>query len=246
MHMSGGIADSRSVPLVTVFDLDDTLIDSGDAWDSTCAAYTAARGHRWTAADAAALHGNGGWAAYVAGLCGGLPPARVAADCTQAMIARLAGGGITLLPGAARLVSVAVRFGPLALVTGSPRQFALAAIARFGLAGSLGAVVGAEDVAQPKPAPDPYLRAAAALGAGPRDCVAVEDSSPGIRSAHAAGITVLAIPRAGRALPPDIAALAACQARDAGEAASLLPLLHQRARAHVPAPAPAPAQGAWR
>jgi beta-phosphoglucomutase-like phosphatase (HAD superfamily) len=45
-----------------------------------------------------------------------------------------------------------------------------------------------------KPAPDPYLRAAALLGVAPGDCVAVEDSPTGIRAAEAAGVPVLAVP----------------------------------------------------
>ena len=38
-----------------------------------------------------------------------------------------------------------------------------------------------------KPAPDCYLRAAAAIGADPRDCLIFEDSFSGVKSAHAAG-----------------------------------------------------------
>ena len=38
-----------------------------------------------------------------------------------------------------------------------------------------------------KPSPEPYLKAAEALGLSPEECLAVEDSANGIRSAHAAG-----------------------------------------------------------
>ena len=51
-----------------------------------------------------------------------------------------------------------------------------------------------------KPAPDVYLRAARALAREPASCAAVEDSSNGIRSAAAAGMSVVAIPNA--AYPP--------------------------------------------
>jgi beta-phosphoglucomutase-like phosphatase (HAD superfamily) len=44
----------------TVFDLDDTLIDTQDAWPQVCADFTARHGHRWRAQDSSALHGNGG------------------------------------------------------------------------------------------------------------------------------------------------------------------------------------------
>ena len=49
------------------------------------------------------------------------------------------------------------------------------------------------DMTRGKPAPDPYLRAAAAVGADPRRCLAFEDSPSGIASALAAGATVVGI-----------------------------------------------------
>lgn len=56
-------------------------------------------------------------------------------------------------------------------------------------------VVSGDDVAAGKPAPDIYLAAAAALGAQPTDCIAVEDTAPGIASAAAAGMKVVAVDR---------------------------------------------------
>ena len=74
--MSGGVAEGAahgmpSARCATIFDLDDTLVDSGDAWGRVCAAFAARHGHRWRPEDDEALHGNGDWASYVAGLCGG-------------------------------------------------------------------------------------------------------------------------------------------------------------------------------
>ena len=63
-----------------------------------------------------------------------------------------------------------------------------------------------EQVAHGKPAPDIYLAVAARLGYSPPDCAAVEDSSNGLRSAAAAGLRVIAIPRPQ--YPPDPDALA--------------------------------------
>ena len=54
-------------------------------------------------------------------------------------------------------------------------------------------VVG-DEVPRGKPHPDPYLAAAAAVGADPRDCVALEDSPNGARAARAAGCVVVGIP----------------------------------------------------
>jgi beta-phosphoglucomutase-like phosphatase (HAD superfamily) len=54
--------------------------------------------------------------------------------------------------------------------------------------------VSSEEVERGKPAPDVYLEAARRLGTEPSRCTAVEDSRNGIRSAHAAGMRVIAIP----------------------------------------------------
>jgi beta-phosphoglucomutase-like phosphatase (HAD superfamily) len=55
-------------------------------------------------------------------------------------------------------------------------------------------VVGGDDVTRGKPAPDIYLAAAAALRADPLHCLAIEDSEPGFRAAHAAGMMTILVP----------------------------------------------------
>jgi len=55
-------------------------------------------------------------------------------------------------------------------------------------------VVAGDDVERPKPYPDPYLQAAAALGVDIRDTVAIEDSPNGLRSALASGAVSLGVP----------------------------------------------------
>ncbi len=57
------------------------------------------------------------------------------------------------------------------------------------------AAVSSEEVPRGKPAPDVYLEAAARLGVPASACAAVEDSSNGLRSAAAAGMAVIAVPR---------------------------------------------------
>jgi beta-phosphoglucomutase-like phosphatase (HAD superfamily) len=83
---------------------------------------------------------------------------------------------------------------PLGLATNSGREFATRALRGAGLLDSFDAVVSAEDVERPKPAPDVYLAAAAALGADPADCVALEDSETGVEAALAAGMVVIGVP----------------------------------------------------
>jgi len=54
-------------------------------------------------------------------------------------------------------------------------------------------MVTADEVAQGKPHPEPYLTAAKHLGFAPVDCFVVEDSPSGIQAARAAGIQVIAV-----------------------------------------------------
>jgi beta-phosphoglucomutase-like phosphatase (HAD superfamily) len=56
------------------------------------------------------------------------------------------------------------------------------------------ASVCGDEVVRPKPHPEPYLTAAALIGASPKQCVAIEDSPLGIAAAEAAGCVVLAVP----------------------------------------------------
>jgi beta-phosphoglucomutase-like phosphatase (HAD superfamily) len=56
------------------------------------------------------------------------------------------------------------------------------------------ATVCGDEVEHPKPAPDPYRRAAALLGVDPADCAAIEDSDTGTTSALAAGCATLTVP----------------------------------------------------
>jgi beta-phosphoglucomutase-like phosphatase (HAD superfamily) len=69
-------------------------------------------------------------------------------------------------------------------------------------------VVSSEEVARGKPAPDVYLEAARRLGREPARCASVEDSSNGLRAAHAAGMRVLALPNAHYPPAPEALALA--------------------------------------
>jgi beta-phosphoglucomutase-like phosphatase (HAD superfamily) len=82
-------------------------------------------------------------------------------------------------------------------------------LGRAGIAELIEAVVSSEEVARGKPAPDVYLEAVRRLGADPAHTAAIEDSSNGIRAAHAAGLRVIALPNAHYPPAPDATALAA-------------------------------------
>ncbi len=63
------------------------------------------------------------------------------------------------------------------------------------------AVVDGHKVRRPKPSPDIYLKAAAAIGAAPSDCVVFEDSLAGVEAARAAGMRTVGLRTTHRELP---------------------------------------------
>jgi HAD superfamily hydrolase (TIGR01509 family) len=82
----------------------------------------------------------------------------------------------------------------LAVATNSPRAEAAFVLERFALAAHFRALIGREDYAEPKPAPDPFLAATARLGVDRSECVVVEDSFKGLAAARAAGIRCFVVP----------------------------------------------------
>ena len=122
---------------------------------------------------------------------------------TDEIVERLLDGVIARLhrkipwrPGARELLADLNEAGvPCALVTMSWRRFVDPVVAALP-AGSFVATITGDEVpeGEGKPRPTPYRLGAEACGADPRDCVAIEDSPTGARSALAAGCRVLAVP----------------------------------------------------
>lgn len=75
-----------------------------------------------------------------------------------------------------------------ALVTSSICSVALHNLKKARIDVPFDVVIGGDSVTEGKPAPEPYARAAEKLGLDPNECLAVEDSANGIRSAHNAEI----------------------------------------------------------
>ncbi len=99
-------------------------------------------------------------------------------------------------PGALDLLKALQATGaPVGLASNSSRAFVERTLGGAGLLnGHFATIVTADDVQHPKPAPDLYLAACAALDADPTESAALEDSAPGVASAHAAGMFVIAVP----------------------------------------------------
>jgi beta-phosphoglucomutase family hydrolase len=79
----------------------------------------------------------------------------------------------------------------MAVASGGWRSVIDRSLAAVGLEGMFDCVVGADDVARGKPAPDIFLKAAERLGLPPAECVVYEDGNLGIEAATAAGMQVI-------------------------------------------------------
>ncbi len=93
---------------------------------------------------------------------------------------------------------------PLGLASSSPASWVDIVLKRFRLRRHFAAVITGDDApGRTKPAPDLYLLAARRLGVRPSRCLAVEDSSIGVRAAKAAGMTCVGL-RSGRNAEQDL------------------------------------------
>jgi HAD superfamily hydrolase (TIGR01509 family) len=190
-----------------VFDLDGVLVDSEQVWDEVREQLARERGGRWHERAQSDMMGMSSpeWSAYMHDVIGlADSPAQINAEVVRRLLARYE-AALPLLPGAVAAVERLAARWPLAVASSSNREVIDAVLAESGLSRCFRATVSSEEVARGKPAPDVYLEAARRLGVEPDACAAIEDSRNGIRSAHDAGMRVLAIPNAH--YPPDAAAL---------------------------------------
>ncbi|KUL72738.1 MULTISPECIES: HAD family phosphatase [unclassified Streptomyces] len=101
---------------------------------------------------------------------------------------------LPLMPGAARLLAeLAEHRIPTALVSASHRRIIDRVLTTLGPQ-HFALTVAGDEVSRTKPHPDPYLLAAAGLGADPARCAVVEDTATGVAAAEAAGCQVVAVP----------------------------------------------------
>jgi beta-phosphoglucomutase len=105
---------------------------------------------------------------------------------------------VTFYPGASELVRTLAAAMPVGIASGARHAEIEAILTAGGLRESFSVIVAADDVPRTKPDPAPYLLAARQLGAfapglAPGECLAFEDSMPGIASALSAGMKVVGV-----------------------------------------------------
>ncbi|MFY9580409.1 MAG: HAD family phosphatase [Gaiellaceae bacterium] len=193
-----------------VFDLDGVILDSEELWDEVREELARERGGRWSDRAQADMMGMSSreWSRYMHDVVGlPEPPEEINREVVQRMLDRYE----ERLPLIDDAVDAVRRIGarwPLGLASSSNRELIDRALELSGLAPLFRATVSSEEVARGKPAPYVYLEAARRLGVEASRCTAVEDSANGIRSGHAAGMRVIAIPNPAFPPPDEVLALA--------------------------------------
>jgi HAD superfamily hydrolase (TIGR01509 family) len=102
--------------------------------------------------------------------------------------------GVPFRPGAQELLRELREAGiPTALVTMSLRRMAEGVMDLMDF-DAFELIVAGDDVENPKPHPEPYLRGAELLGVEIADAVVIEDSPTGLRAGIASGAVTLGVP----------------------------------------------------
>ncbi len=183
------------MPAAVLWDMDGTLVDTEPYWMQAEIELVASFGGIWTAADGLTLVGSGLW--HSAGVLQERGVTLELDDIVTRLTDRVLEQvevAVPWRPGALELLAElkAARI-PTALVTMSIRRMAQH-VAGSAPAGTFDVIVAGDEVTHSKPHPEPYLRAAELLEVAAHDCVAIEDSKPGLESAAAAGAVCIGVP----------------------------------------------------
>lgn len=189
-------------PAAVLVDMDGTLVDTEPYWMTAERELVYSFGGTWSAQDGLTLVGQGleNSAAVLQARGVDLTTTQIIDHLTGRVLAQTE-DHIPWRPGALELIaSLREARMPMALVTMSMRPLA-EHVVNASEEPLFDLIVSGGDVENPKPHPEPYLMAAELLGVDIADCVAIEDSLPGLASAVASGATVIGVP-AHIDLPP--------------------------------------------
>jgi HAD superfamily hydrolase (TIGR01509 family) len=194
-----GLTASR--PEGVVFDCDGLLVDTEPCWTVAESAVFADRGLPYGAEEKELFIGKSVPATVelMAGLFGEVGNDDAIRAAVLGMVGDVIRGQAEPMPGAIELVRAFSGRMPIGVASNSPRVILDIALERAGLTGAFAAVIAADEVPVPKPAPDLYLAACRLLGADPAASLAFEDTWTGAEAARAAGMRVIGVP----SLEPD-------------------------------------------
>jgi len=186
-------------PSAVVFDNDGLLLDTEEAWTRAEQTLFAGLGREFTVEHKRTLIGSSRAlaASKLETILERPGDGEALMDELHELVMEEALQGVAPRPGAIELLARLSDAGtPLAVASNSERAFLERTLASAGLlhGGPFAAIVSANEIEHPKPAPDIYLEACARLGVAPGDAAALEDSPIGVASAAAAGLFVIGVP----------------------------------------------------
>lgn len=221
-----------------IFDMDGVIADTEHVWDEVRDVLVADWGGTYSPGAQQAMMGMSSveWSAYMHDVVGlAQSPEEINDEVVRRMLERYR-IDLPLVDGAVDAIRELVGSFPLAVASSSNRPLIDAVLDAAGITDCFTATISSEEVARGKPSPDVYLEAARRLGVDPVACIAIEDSTNGIRAAAAAGMSVIAYPN--RVYPPNASVLALADevidslaelaptitvSRDAGEGLARIP-----------------------
>lgn len=225
-----------SQPLAVIWDVDGTLVDTGELHFEAWVRMSREMGRDFSRADFAATFGRRN-------------PEIIRflfhRDFTDAEVAQIgeqkeqyyraaAEAGVALLPGVPELLSGFHAAGAMQAVGSSAPRGNLDLILKLTDSGQyFRAMVGMEDTSRGKPDPEVFLTAAARLGVPPERCLVLEDAIAGVEAAKAAGMACTAVTFAGHHPAEKLAAAGADRVVSCfteTTAAELLDLITQTSR----------------
>ena len=187
---------TNTFPAAILFDHDGTLVDTEPVWAAAKVALAADFGGTWTEQDTLECLGLSMQFTLDRLRERGvnLPDQEINDRLVAKVREALAHQPVEFLPGIERFLSeVREAQIPAAIVTNATTSIARRT-ANAAPEGTFSVIIGNDETTHPKPDPQPYLLAAERLGVDPTQCVAIEDSPSGVRSATAAGMRVIVVP----------------------------------------------------
>lgn len=195
-----------------VFDMDGVIVETEHVWDEVREELVRDWGGRHVPTAQVDMMGMSSpeWSTYLHEVVGlQRTPPEINDEVVRRMLARYA-VELPVVEGALEaIVELSDRGLPLAVASSSNRPLIDGVLRALGVTERFAVTVSSEEVPRGKPSPDVYLEAARRLEVEPSTCVAIEDSTNGIKAAHAAGMRVFAYPNRHYRPADDALALAA-------------------------------------
>jgi HAD superfamily hydrolase (TIGR01509 family) len=187
------------------FDMDGLFVDSEPLWLISETELMARFGYAWTEADQNYCLGGplSRVGQYMFEKTGKKESPNFFTNTIVTIMSEKLSTGAPIMPGAFSLLNDLEKNGvSTALVSASPRVLVDAVLAMFP-EHTFKFSLSADDVTNPKPDPEAYLKAAKKLGVEITQCLILEDSPNGVKAATASGAFTIAVPHFVQIVPKD-------------------------------------------